>query len=99
MVVAAVGPLLDVVGLEPVAAVASLDRTLVLVTELDVPADGAGDRLTYIRIGEGVETVGDDEPDLSGAENLGQGVGSDSGSGRDGGPLLSVACGRPGRHR
>ena len=70
VVVAAVGSLLDVVGLEPVAAVASFDGTLVLVPVLDVAADRAGDCLSHIRIGDGVEAVGDDHPHPAGAEDL-----------------------------
>ncbi len=89
-------PWVDVVGLEPVAAVASFDRTLVLIPELDEPADRAGDRLSHVRIGEGVEPVGDDEADLAGAEDLGQSVGSDSGSGRDRCSLLSERSGGQG---
>ncbi|HKY49543.1 MAG TPA: hypothetical protein VJQ79_16350, partial [Acidimicrobiia bacterium] len=59
VVVAAVLSFFDVVGLEPVAAVASFDRTLVLVSEGDVAADGAGDGFCHIRAGEGVVSVGD----------------------------------------
>jgi hypothetical protein len=70
VVVAAVLSFSDVVGLEPVAAVASLDRTLVLVPPGDEAADRPGDGFSHIRIGDGVEAVGDDETDLSGAEDL-----------------------------
>jgi len=48
VVVAAVGSWADVVGLEPVAAVASLDRTLVLVPPGHEPADVAGDGFSHI---------------------------------------------------
>ena len=80
VVVAAVGALADVVGLEPVAAVASLDGALVLVTELHKPADRAGDGFSHVGIGHRVESVDGDDPDLSGAEDFGEGVGSDPGS-------------------
>jgi hypothetical protein len=70
IVVAAVGTLADVVGLEPVAAVASLDGALVLVPPGHVAADVAGDGFSHIGICHGVEAVGDDHPDLAGAEDL-----------------------------
>ena len=70
VVVAAVGSLADVVGLEPVAAVASFDGTSVLVSPGDVAADVAGDGFSPIGVGDGVEAVGDDEADLAGAEDL-----------------------------
>ena len=68
--VTAPGTLLDVVGLEPVAAVASFDRTLVLVPELHEAADGAGDCFTQVGVGDGVEIVEGDHPDVAGAEDL-----------------------------
>jgi len=92
VVVAAVGTLADVVGLEPVAAVA-IDGALVLVSPGDVAVDVAGDGFSPIRICHRVEAVGDDEADLAGAEDLGQRVGSHPRSGRDGGALLSVGLG------
>ena len=70
VVVAAVGSLADVVGLESVAAVASFDGTSVLVPPLEVAADVAGDGFSHIGIGDGVEAVGDDEADVAGAEDL-----------------------------
>jgi hypothetical protein len=70
VVVAAVGTLADVVGLEPVAAVASLDGALVLVPPGHVAADVAGYGFSHIGIGDGVEPVGDDQADLAGAEDL-----------------------------
>ena len=70
VVVAAVGTLADVVGLEPVAAVASFDGASVLVPPGDVAADVAGDGFSPIRICHRVEAVGDDHPDLAGAEDL-----------------------------
>jgi hypothetical protein len=69
VVVAAVGTLADVVGLEPVAAVA-IDGALVLVSPGDVAVDVAGDGFSPIRICHRVEAVGDDEADLAGAEDL-----------------------------
>src|SRR5688572_28392395 len=93
VMVAAVGPLDDVVGLEPVADVASFDRTFVVVPPLHVSSDRAGDGLSHVGIGEGVEAVGDDHPDLAGAENLRQSVRSDSRSGRDGSSGLSQGGG------
>ena len=88
VVVAAVLSFSDVVGLEAVGAVAPFDRALVLVAPLHVAADVAGDGFSQIRVGDGVESVGDDDPDLAGAEDLGQSVGSDPGSGGDGGSRL-----------
>ena len=70
VVVAAVGSLPDVVGLEPVGAVASFDGALPLISPLHVAADVAGDGFSHIRIGDGVEAFGDDEADLAGAEDL-----------------------------
>ena len=96
IMVAAVGSLADVVGLEPVAAVASLDRALVLVPPGDVSADRPGDGFSHVGICDGVESVGDDEADLAGAEDLGEGVGSDPRSGGDGGTGLSVGLGGEG---
>ena len=70
IMVAAVGPLLDVVGLEPVAAVASFDRTLVLVPLLHETSNSGRNGLAHVRICHRVEAVGGDDPDLAGAENL-----------------------------
>ncbi len=93
VVVAAVGSLLDVVGLEAVLAVAAFDRAVSLVSPGDETPDCWGDRFSHIRIGDGVESVGDDYPDLAGAEDLGEGVGTDPRSGRDGGAGLSERFG------
>jgi hypothetical protein len=77
VVVAAVLSFHDVVGLEAVGAVAAFDRALVVVAPLHISADGAGDGFPHIRIGNGVKAVGGDDPDFAGAEDLGEGVGSD----------------------
>ena len=70
VVAAAVGSLGEVVGLEPVAAGAAFDRALPLVPPQDV-APGAGwEGFSQIGIGNRVETVGGDDPDLAVAEDL-----------------------------
>ena len=89
MVVAAVASLSNVVGLEPVAAGAAFDRTLPLVPPQDEASHRRGDRLPQIRISQRVKTVRGYDPDPAGAEDLGEGVGSDPGSRGDGGSLLS----------
>ena len=53
VMIAAVVSLFDVVGLEAVAAVASFDRTLVVVPPLHVSSDGAGDGLSHVGIRRG----------------------------------------------
>ena len=55
VVVAAVLSFSDVVGLEAVGAVASLDRALVLVSPLHIAADVAGDGFSHVGVGDGVE--------------------------------------------
>ena len=105
VVVAAVGSLPDVVGLEAVLAVTAFDRAVSLVSPGDETPDRRGDRFSHIRIGDGVEAVGDDYSDLAGAEDLGEGVGTDPGTRRDGGAGLSERLGGQGgvdehfRHR
>ena len=69
-VVAAPGPLVDVVGLEPVAASASFDGTLPLVPPQDIAPDDGGDGCPHIGVGDRVESVADYYPDFPVAEDL-----------------------------
>ena len=64
VVVAAVLSFSDVVGLEPVSARASFDGTLPHVPPEDEGSDCGGDGFSQIRVGDRVETVGDDGADF-----------------------------------
>ena len=70
VVVAAVGTLSDVVGLEAVAACASFDRALPLIPIQDVAADRGRDRLSQIGIGDGVESAAEDDAGLALTQDL-----------------------------
>ena len=80
VVAAAVGTLSDVVGLEPVAASTSFDRALPLIPIQDEAADTGWDRFSQVGVGDWVETVGDDDPDLPVAEDLRESVRTDPGT-------------------
>ena len=54
VVAATVGSLLDVVGLEPVTACTSFDRTLPLIPIQDVASDTGGDGFSQVGVGDGV---------------------------------------------
>jgi hypothetical protein len=80
VVVAAAGSLPDVMGLETVSAAASVDLASSLVAVQDKAADRRWDRLP--EIGDTNRTMivpADDDPDLAGAQDLGESIGSDSG--------------------
>ena len=70
IMVATVGSLLEVVGLEPVTASTSFDRALPLIPIQHEASDSGRDRFSQVGIGDGVESVGDDDPDLAVTEDL-----------------------------
>ena len=82
----------DVVGLEPVAGVTPGDGASAVSVEHGA-AYRWGDGATVRGGGDGFAVVEADDLDRSVAEDLVEGVGSDSGSGGDFGAGLSVACG------
>ena len=70
VVVTAIGTLVDVVGLEPVAARTSFDGTLPLVPPQHMAPNDGGDGCPQVGVGDGVESVGDDDPDFPVAQDL-----------------------------
>jgi hypothetical protein len=67
----------DVVDLEPVAAAASFDRTLALITMEDPGSDSGGDGFGLVGDGDGtLVPVGVDDPDPAFTEDLREGGGS-----------------------
>lgn len=79
IVVATVGSLYDVVGLEPVSASTSVDLTLSLVAVEDERADSGWDRFSEVGDADGaVVFSADDDPDFASAQDIGERVGPDS---------------------
>ena len=93
LVVAAVLSFPDVVGLEPVTARASLDRTLPLIPPEDEGSDCGGDGFSQIGVGDRMQSVSGDQTDFARAEDLRQHVGSDARSGSDRGSGFPVGVG------
>ena len=94
MVVAAVGSLADVVGLEPVSATASFDGALSPVPfEYERP-DRRWDRFGSVGNRKGAVAVGVDDAGAATAEDLGEGVGADPEAAAGGGAGFSPGwCG------
>lgn len=78
---AAPGAFCDVVWLQPVATLAPVDGANTLIPVPDRGPDGGRDSFSQIGGGEGVAlSVFNDHPDLTGAQDLGQQVGSRPGA-------------------
>ena len=97
VVIPTVVSLQDVVRFQPIPAVAAVNGAGTLVPFPDQGSDGGWDRLAQIRNADQSTVVArDDDSDFAGTEDLREGVGSDSGSGRQGDARFAVRRGGEG---